>query len=103
MTDDVPLPPTPAAAQVVGTVTFSASEQYRNPAAFDRDRARHRIKKGGKPYDWTGAGEMHAWHVGGTRRFQVPVSAGTKSMTGSAAKTLDVMLASASAGEGSAS
>ena len=68
----------PREAQVVGTITFSKSVQYkegRGVAAWKRDRHRHRIKEGSK-LDWDGKREMHAWHVACVRRFQIPVPAG---------------------------
>ena len=56
---DAELGPPPDHAQVVGTVVFSKSEQYRSQAAWERDRRKHRVRKGSR-LDWKGAGEMHA-------------------------------------------
>ena len=68
----------PREAQVVGTITFSTSVQYKKDkgvAAWQRDRQKHRIAEGSK-LDWDGKREMHAWHVACVRRFQIPVPAG---------------------------
>ena len=65
-------------AQVVGTITFSKSVQYkgiRGVAAWKHDRQKHRVAEGSK-LDWDGKREMHAWHVACVRRFQIPVPAG---------------------------
>ena len=94
---DHPVGPRPQAAQVVGTVIFSGSEAYADTSAWKRDREKHCIKEGAPHYDWTGEGEMHAWHVGAVKRFAEPVPAGSKSQTGyGAPRTLDVKLATPS-------
>ena len=74
--------PRPEVAQIVGTVTFSRSDEYESLAAFQADRENHRIAKGGH-YDWDGEGERHAWRVSAVRRLAQPVpQPGAKSTTG---------------------
>lgn len=93
--DDLPVGPPPDHAQVIGTVSFCSSDRYANKSSWKKDRCKHCIKEGGR-YDWNGEGEMHAWHVDKVQRFDVPVSAGTKSQTGYATpRTLEVTLSSA--------
>lgn len=65
--------PPPAAAQVIGTVTFDSSTPYTNVQQFQRARQRHRIRAGSKKYDWGGDGERYAWHVSSTKRFAEPI------------------------------
>ena len=64
--------PRPENAQIVGTVTFSRSDEYETPAAFRADEENHRIAKGGS-YDWDGKGKRHAWRVSAIRRLARPV------------------------------
>ena len=74
--------PRPKDAQIVGTVTFSRSEEYERPAAFRADKENHRIAKGGS-FDWGGEGERHAWRVSAVRRLARPVpQPGGKGTTG---------------------
>jgi hypothetical protein len=74
--------PRPKDAQIVGTVTFSRSDEYETPAAFRADRENHRIAQGGS-YDWDGKGERHAWRVSAVRRLARPVpQPGGKGTTG---------------------
>ena len=47
------LAPRPEQAQIVGTVTFSRSDEYESLTVFEADRQNHRIAKGGH-YDWDG-------------------------------------------------
>ena len=82
LTAGVALPAKPKVACVVGTVTFSSSQPYPSPAQFRRDGQKHRIREGAKDYDWAGGGEMHAWQVASTTRFEEPIPAGEKSRTG---------------------
>ena len=81
LTGDATLPPPPKTAQIVGTVTFGRSERYESIEQWQQDREKHRVVQGCK-LDWTGDGEMHAWHVSSVRRFQTPVPAGSKTQTG---------------------
>ena len=77
-----PVAPRPAKAQIVGTVTFASSVEYKSLAAFQADRENHRIAEGSR-YDWCGNGEMHAWHVSAVRRLAQPVpQPGPKDVTG---------------------
>ena len=74
--------PRPKEAQIVGTVTFSRSDEYEGVAAFRADKENHRIGQGGR-YDWGGGGEMHAWRVSAARRIAQPVpQPGQKGSTG---------------------
>ena len=74
--------PRPEKAQIVGTVTFSRSDEYESLAAFRADSENHRIAKGGH-YDWDGKGERHAWRVSAVRRLAQPVpQPGRKGNTG---------------------
>ena len=92
--DDIPIGPPPQRAQVIGTVSFSASQAYASESAWKRDRPKHCIREGGR-YDWGGTGEMHAWYVDKVQRFSEPVAAGTKSQTGyGTPRTLEVTLQS---------
>ena len=79
--------PRPKIAQIVGTVTFSASEEgsgerYENPADFRADVLNHRIGQGGK-FDWQGKGERYGWRISAVRRLAQPVlQPGLKGTTG---------------------
>jgi len=74
--------PRPTVAQIVGTVTFSRSDEYETLAAFQADRENHQIAKGAS-YDWGGKGERHAWRVSAVRRLARPVpQPGVKGTTG---------------------
>ena len=73
--------PRPRVAQVVGTAIFSKSSQYTSARSWSQDRPKHRIAQG-STHDWSGEGEMHAWHVAEVKRFREPVPAGAKSQTG---------------------
>ena len=64
--------PMPKKAQIVGTVTFSGSDEYGSLCAFRADRRNHRIAEGGQ-YDWDGTGKRHAWRVSAFRRLEQPV------------------------------
>ena len=76
------VPPRPEEAQIVGTVTFSRSDEYTSLLAFGADRENHRIAPGGH-YDWDGTGERHAWRVSAVRRLAQPVpQPGRKGYTG---------------------
>ena len=70
--DDAAVAPTPEKAQIVGTVTFSRSDEYGSLRAFRADRKNHRIAEGGQ-YDWDGTGKRHAWRVSAFRRLEQPV------------------------------
>ena len=63
--------PMPKKAQIVGTVTFSGSDEYGSLCAFRADRRNHRIAKGGQ-YDWDGTGKRYAWRVSAFRRLEQP-------------------------------
>ena len=80
----------PAAARIVGTVVFSHSEQYAGRDAFCGDRRAHRIRPGAPTHDWSGDGEMHAWHVASVRKLAVAPPAGSKGMTGFGPRSFDV-------------
>ena len=68
--DHIDLGPPPRQAQVVGTVSFSKSEQYKKKAAWNLDRRRHRIKRG-SALDWQQSqGDKYAWRIGQVRCFQ---------------------------------
>ena len=72
----------PEKAHIVGTITFSRSDEYVSIAAFRADRENHRIAKGGH-YDWDGKGEKHAWRVSVVRCLAQPVpQLGGKGTTG---------------------
>ena len=74
--------PPPRQAQVVGTVSFSKSEQYKKKAAWNLDRLRHRIKRG-SALDWQQSqGDKYAWRIGQVRCFQEPVPVSDHTMTG---------------------
>ena len=80
--DGAAVAPMPEKAQIVGTVTFSRSDEYESLAAFGADRENHRIAKGGH-YDWDGKGERHAWRVSAVCRLAQPVpQPGAKGTTG---------------------
>ena len=80
--DHIDLGPPPRRAQVVGTVSFSKSEQYKDRAAWDQDRQRHHIKPG-SALDWReGRGDKHAWRIHQVRRFQEPVPVSDHTQTG---------------------
>ena len=61
----------PKKAQIVGTVTFSGSDEYGSLCAFRADRRNHRIAEGGQ-YDWDGTGKRYAWRVSAFRRLEQP-------------------------------
>ena len=74
--------PPPRQAQVVGTVSFSKSEQYKKKAAWNLDRRRHRIKRG-SALDWQQSqGDKYAWRIGQVRCFQEPVPVSDHTQTG---------------------
>ena len=78
----IDLGPPPREAQVVGTVSFSKSEQYKQRAAWDQDRRRHRIKRG-SALDWQGGqGDKHAWRISQLRCFAEPVPVKDHTQTG---------------------
>ena len=93
LVEGVDLCPAPDAARVVGTVTFSDSNQYETLKSWKADREAHRIEQGSK-HDWQGPKvcEMHAWIVGKTRRLAEPIPVGSdKTQTGwGSARTLQV-------------
>ena len=62
----------PAAAQIVGTVSFSKSCLYRDQQAFHDAKHRHRIAIGSKK-DWDGIREKYRWLVGKVRSLATPV------------------------------
>ena len=97
--DHIDLGPPPRQAQVVGTVSFSKSEQYNKQAAWNQDRRRHRIKQG-SALDWReGHGDKHAWRIGQVRRFHDPVPVSDHTHTGyTTPKTLTVRFAQDSGG-----
>ena len=97
--DHIDLGPPPRQAQVVGTVSFSKSEQYKKQAAWNLDRRRHRIKRG-SALDWQeGQGDKHAWRIGQVRCFQEPVPVSDHTQTGyPTPKTLTVRFAQDSGG-----
>ena len=66
--------PRPAVAHIVGTVKFSHSTRYDTTEDFRADENGHCILAGGQ-YDWTGGGEMYAWHVAEVHRLLAPVLA----------------------------
>ena len=72
--DHIDLGPPPRRAQVVGTVSFSRSVQYKDQTAWNRDRRRHCIKQGSR-LDWHEGQrqEKHAWRIREVRRFPEPV------------------------------
>ena len=61
----------PQRCQIVGTVTFSHSDEYGSLQAFRADRKIHRIAAGGQ-YDWDGTGKRYAWRVSAVRRLAQP-------------------------------
>ena len=72
--DHIDLGPPPCRAQVVGTVSFSRSMQYKNQTAWNKERRRHCIKRGSR-LDWHEGQwqEKHAWRIREVRRFPEPV------------------------------
>ena len=64
--------PRPEKAHIVGTVTFSRSDEYESLAAYRANSGNFRIAKDGH-YDWDGKGERHAWRVSAVRRLAHPV------------------------------
>ena len=62
----------PKKAQIVGTVTFSHSDEYGSLQAFRADWKNRRIVEGGQ-YDWDGTGRRYAWRVSAVRRLAQPV------------------------------
>ena len=79
---DIALGSPPHRAQVIGTVRFSKSKPYKTQVAWDRDRPRHRIKRG-SALDWRkGQGNKHAWRVRQVRRFREPVPVRDHTQTG---------------------
>ena len=67
------LGPPPRQAQVVGTVSFSKSEQYTDWTGWDRDRPRHQNKPG-SALDRQGSwGGKHAWRIHEVWPFPEPV------------------------------
>ena len=70
--DGAAVAPMPEKAQIVGTVTFSRSDEYGSLRAFRADRKNHRIAEGGQ-YDWDGTGKRYAWRVSAVRRLAQPV------------------------------
>ena len=74
--------PRPAKAQIIGTVCFSHSAQYKSCAAFRKDARNHCIREGGE-YDWDGTGEMHGWAISSVRALAQAIPApANKSQTG---------------------
>ena len=73
----------PDVASIIGTVTFSHDEQYKNIDEFRGDVARHRIRRGCR-WDWDGeTGSRYAWRVAHTRRLCAAIpQPGRKSTTG---------------------
>ena len=70
--DGAAVAPMPEKAQIVGTVTFSRSDEYGSLRAFRADRKNHRIAEGGQ-YDRDGTGKRYAWRVSAVRRLAQPV------------------------------
>ena len=73
----------PEVASIIGTVTFSHDEQYKNIDEFRGDVARRRIRRGCR-WDWDGeTGSRYAWRVAHTRRLCAAIpQPGRKSTTG---------------------
>jgi hypothetical protein len=92
-TGDAALGPEPQEASVVGTIEFSHSTEYSEREEFRSDADKHCVREGAKGYDWSGEGEMHAWHIASTRRVQ-PILAGDKTQTGfGTPRTFDITFA----------
>ena len=90
--EDVAIGPRPHKAQIVGTTTFSHSEQYANLIDFRADATQHCIREGGEK-DWTDSKHRHAWRIGAVRSLAKPIPAPEdKSMTGLATpRTFEVV------------
>ena len=73
--------PRPTRARVVGIVNFSHGFQYDGVPQFDADCHRHLIPSDSR-FHWSGAGEMHGWHVQAVRLLKYPIEAGKKEMKG---------------------
>ena len=71
----------PAAAQIVGTVSFSQSCSYRDQQAFHDAKDRHRIATGSQK-DWDGTGKRYGWRVGKVRSLTTPVPVQSTGQTG---------------------
>jgi hypothetical protein len=82
MAEGVAIGPRPKKAQIVGTATFSNSEQYGDVLAFHADAVNHCIREGGEK-DWTDDKDCHAWRIAGSRSITKPIPAPEdKTMTG---------------------
>ena len=81
--DGIDVDTRPDVASIIGTVTFSHDEQYKNIDEFRGDVARHRIRRGCR-WDWDGeTGSRYAWRVAHTRRLCAAIpQLGRKSTTG---------------------
>ena len=82
----------PAAAQIVGTVSFSKSCLYRDQQAFHDAKDRHRIAIGSQK-DWDGTRERYWWRVGKVRSLATPVPVQRTGQTGFSERSYSVVFA----------